>query len=613
MRQLLLWLALLAGCGERNEIVLHYEVVGISLKDLVRVETLVSVAPSDPREFFTDQPFRMAATGVGYEVRDFDQSGHRKMLITHDASLGFVFADKWIFTLLPPSGESPPPLVINVRAVGVTDTVGRSPPVPARFAKGGSALVKLTDGRCGAKVCGSDQACCNGSCAAINTDASNCGQCGLACGPSGDSCSGAACRCAGGSACTGNKKCCALVGCVDLDTDPFNCGACGTECDPGESCSGGKCTCNGGADCGPGGLCCAATGCSSTGSCPCGIKSCASPNVCCNAATALCVDLKSNNADCGSCGTSCAAPLACVNGACSCKGQICSPGDQCCSAGCANLQNDNANCGSCGHACATNEICVAGSCTCGGAAQCTSTQLCCGGKCVNPTGDFSNCGACDHSCNGLEQCVNSQCFCPGTNPTRACGAGETCCPPSGPSMGGCFDLSASHDNCGACGHACNGNEQCINRACVASSCSSCNNGNQCVSGSCQCNAGPACSGAQFCCTPDVSKAPGCTDRLLDPNNCGTCGHVCGPDQLCCNGNCIAHTASNCARCADVCTSTAQCCLSGTGYACVPHDTKNCRLCGDVCSPTLKGACCCAISGGWTCSTVLQCFSATCTM
>lgn len=75
---------------------------------------------------------------------------------------------------------------------------------------------------------------CEGSCADLQTDARNCGACGMACAP-GQACSAGACACpvAGQLACGG--------ACVDTQTNPLNCGNCGVACASTEACMGGVC------------------------------------------------------------------------------------------------------------------------------------------------------------------------------------------------------------------------------------------------------------------------------------------------------------------------------------------------------------------------------------
>src|SRR2546423_15359340 len=111
MRGLLV--VLFCACTPRTEIVLNYQLSGINLGELVRVETLIAVDPADGRQFFADSPYRELDTGVGLEVRDFNGTGEREALLTHDASFGYRFGDRFSFTPLPPAGEAAPPLVFH--------------------------------------------------------------------------------------------------------------------------------------------------------------------------------------------------------------------------------------------------------------------------------------------------------------------------------------------------------------------------------------------------------------------------------------------------------------------------------------------------------------------
>ena len=76
----------------------------------------------------------------------------------------------------------------------------------------------------------------------------------------------------------------------------------------------------------------------------------------------------------------------------------------------------------------------------------------------------------------------------------------------------CVDVSADHDNCGACGKTC-------------------------IGGDSICNAGQcACMGTLV----DYCDGIGCMDVSQDVNNCGECNRVCDPNQFnaCVQGNCV---------------------------------------------------------------------------
>jgi hypothetical protein len=544
MRNALLAL-LLIGCGT-NDLTLHYKLDGIAPTDVVRVETRVDIDGSDARSFYVDQPFRQVAQGIGYEVRDDDGDGKRTLMITHDATLGYVFAPTFDFRLLPPVGESAPPLSITARAVGVSDMIGETMALGAKFADDAKLAVDLTDARCGGQFCDPNQACCSAACTDVQSDVTNCGGCNVGCAPGGDSCSGSNCRCAGGSACSAGSSCCAGVGCVDLQTDPFHCGDCNHACNTGESCVAGVCKCGTGAACAANTACCGDGTCAGAMGCACGASFCTSTQICCGT---TCVDPHTSNSNCGMCGVTCTAPLACANGACACNGAICAPTDSCCASGCANTGNDPNNCGACGHRCRANEVCSGGQCLCG-TSQCTAGQLCCGGNCTNQ--GPMNCGACARSCKMGEACQQGTCTCNGGN---NCTGNQVCCPAGTTGGGGgCADLSNDPKHCGDCNTQCNNGDACVLGHCMPSQCNpACTNGNTCFSGECRCNGGPECSDPSTCC------GDGCKDLSSDPLNCNACGHKCNPGSYCCKGNCVKPDDNNCSGCNQACGAGSTCC------------------------------------------------------
>ncbi len=545
----------LAGCSGQDEIALNYQLVNIDPSQVIRVETVISVDPSDTREFFADQPYRSVAPGVGYEVRDLTGSGKREVLITHDNTLGYVFAPNFTFTLLPPAGESAPPLIAIARAVSATDEIGQTMAIPVAFGTNKAYSVPIPDQRCGgSEVCSPDELCCSSACVHPLTDGANCGMCNKSCNAN-ESCSGGACRCAGGSACDAGQTCCAN-GCFDTNSDAFNCGSCGHACNAGETCSGGTCHCaaNGGGNaCAAGDACCS-TGCSALG-CTCGAMACLPSQQCCGT---TCSDPKSDNNHCGNCSTVCMGGLTCSAGACSCMGIACVSGDQCCTSGCAHVQDDPINCGMCGKSCQPGETCSGSSCHCGGSGGCQLGQQCCGSSCSDPKTDNANCGMCGHACRAGEICTGGTCSCAGG---RACVGNETCCGQGGSTAGGgCFDLATDPSHCGSCTKSCNGGN-CVMGMCTMSNCGApCTNGNTCdpTSGMCSCHGQAACTGTDTCCSD------GCQDLSSDPANCGACGRGIGPQQYCCSGTPTDRSDSNCTGCGQSCTKgVTSCCV------CVP--------------------------------------------
>ncbi|APR78421.1 Hypothetical protein A7982_03768 [Minicystis rosea] len=259
---------------------------------------------------------------------------------------------------------------------------------------------------CSSVVCTPPLQNCGGTCVDQGTDPSNCGGCGIKCGPT-ETCVNGTCTgtitCNGGPACAPTQACCAS-GCASTDTDPKNCGKCGIVCPAGNNCVGGSCqaTCNGGPTCSPTQQCCS-TGCANTGSDP-------------------------NN--CGGCGIVCPADTTCVNGACqgTCNGgPMCGAGQTCCPSGCANTTSDVKNCGGCGIVCGDEQTCNNGMCTtpmqCNGGPACGAGQTCCPTGCADLNNDPNHCGGCATVCGPTASCINGSCatnegaFNPIVNPT----------------------------------------------------------------------------------------------------------------------------------------------------------------------------------------------------
>ncbi len=586
---LLALLASSAGCNQRDALRVEYVLEGLSTQEVVRVETRVRVAPSDGRRFVGAQPFRSVAKGVGYEVRDFDGTGKLDLLISHDATFGYLFQSNFVHVLVPTEGETPPPLVLSARAFGPSSVIGASDEMMGTLAPGATVQLVLRDLRCGGQTCASDRLCCGGKCIDVSSTVLRCGSCTNDCGKTGDSCISGLCRCIGGSACANGKTCCSTLGCADLMNDPFNCGDCGRACNPGETCLAGMCKCAGGPACNTGVLCCD-TGCSLTGSCPCNGAPCG--KVCCSMS---CVDTASDNANCGMCGKSCTAPLACAAGGCKCMGTICSGSDACCpGVGCRNSQNDNANCGMCGKACPTNQTCVGGMCKCGGA-NCAAPNICCNNTCINPQSSDSYCGGCNTMCKMFEHCTGGQCQCPGSG--RKCIGSETCC------SEGCIDLQNNDGtvHCGSCANAaCPAGQVCQSGSCVITGCGTCTNGNICTGVMCTCGGGPGCTGSQYCCSGV------CKDLQNDPNNCNMCGRKCGPAATCVAGACY------CPDQFDVCSTSQLCCASFTCVDTTMWSNQHCGMCGNACRGSEYcdfGTCRCF--GGQVCSLSQTCCGPSC--
>ncbi len=138
---------------------------------------------------------------------------------------------------------------------------------------------------------------CNGVCIDLESDALNCGVCGLECAY-GEICSAGACQ----SSCAAGLSYCNGV-CVDTASDPYNCGFCGNGCDGFSQCVSGGCI-------------------STAEELPSTVLSCAAKGL--TDCGGVCVDLLNDDNNCGACGHACY-PGTCnnYNGTCS----ICDPGN----------------------------------------------------------------------------------------------------------------------------------------------------------------------------------------------------------------------------------------------------------------------------------------------
>jgi hypothetical protein len=299
----------------------------------------------------------------------------------------------------------------------------------------------------------------------------------------------------------------------DFKNDPFNCGACGIACGPSGHCEQGRClgaSWDGGAPPPPPppptggavqvqiGICPLASGGTS------------------------CVDLLSDPANCGGCGRTCPGGTACITGMCMTvpAGMApppvqhpqcplappgdggaggCSPDlpdsckDQTGGVYCTNLRFDNASCGACGRSCPAGTACREGACTS-----------------VQPPPDGGTAG-----------------------PPPCQQPFKLCSDPFGAPV--CTDLTRDPFNCGGCSLVCGMGNFCEQGKCAAGTLPPPPDGGappppdggmlppQCPTGLSSC--GPP--GGPFI----------CTDLGFDRNNCGGCGKVCPPDQVCSGAVC----------------------------------------------------------------------------
>ncbi len=156
----------------------------------------------------------------------------------------------------------------------------------------------MTDSRnCG----GCGVACADGEVCAGGTCQSTCGSNSYAFGCGGPQLSDGGVDC---SYCNGTTAC--GNACVALETDTSNCGECGHTCGAGQVCTNGTC----GPMCASGDVC-------ANGVC---LPSCPTGTALCQAAaagvTAFCSDTQTDSNNCGTCGHACGSGMACVDGAC---------------------------------------------------------------------------------------------------------------------------------------------------------------------------------------------------------------------------------------------------------------------------------------------------------
>ncbi|MEZ4407965.1 MAG: hypothetical protein R3A52_16040 [Polyangiales bacterium] len=232
----------------------------------------------------------------------------------------------------------------------------------------------------------------------LNTNATNCGGCGMACSTNHvtAACSGGVCNgaCAAGFAdCNTNKR---TDGCeTETTSNVSNCGGCGNVCptraNATATCASSACgfTCSAGfgncntmdgdgceapldtvTNCGACGVTCPMRA-NATATCTgtplaCGFT-CAAGFADCNAmpGDGCETTLASTGAHCGACGAACPSGSMNADGGCAMSRCTCTPNHGDCNGsradGCeANLQNDDANCGACGNACPVGQACMSG-------------------------------------------------------------------------------------------------------------------------------------------------------------------------------------------------------------------------------------------------------------
>jgi hypothetical protein len=277
-------------------------------------------------------------------------------------------------------------------------------------------------------------------CTNLQGDLSNCGGCGIQCGP-GLSCSMGQCVALN---CPQPLAVCQTPfggACVDVQNDPRNCGICGFACGQGAICKSGQCA-------GPtfdAGVCAP-----NETFCPGGPYG------------PFCTFLGGDPNNCGGCGIQCGSGGSCVNGLCTAgDGGSCPPALTDCGGACNDLQNDPSNCGACGLACGFGASCVMGQCGAPDAGGgCAAFDTLCPGPmgpyCANLQADPNNCGGCQVACAPNQGCGMGVCMsCPAPSLTCRLPNGFTCA-----------DGQNDPNNCGGCGMVCMPGAACVMGHCM---------------------------------------------------------------------------------------------------------------------------------------------------
>ncbi len=316
-------------------------------------------------------------------------------------------------------------------------------------------------GVCTRTACATGRGDCDGNTANgceidLQSDATNCRMCGVACSFPRATAICASGSCAIGRCETGSDNCDGMAanGCeTDLNASLSHCGACGRSCafpNAAASCSAGVC---------------------SIGACASGMGNCDG-----SAVNGCEVNTTTSVQHCGRCGMACPAranaAATCAAGAC---GFTCLAGfadcDGVASNGCeVNTRTSSTHCGSCGAGCTLFNavgVCRSGACAVG---SCLSGFADCDGVAsngceVDTRTSVSDCGACGRVCapdNAVGACVAGACNIASCTPNFAnCDFDPT---------NGCETIPVANPlHCGACGIACVAGRMCEAGRCTVAS------------------------------------------------------------------------------------------------------------------------------------------------
>lgn len=303
---------------------------------------------------------------------------------------------------------------------------------------------------------------------------------------------------------------------------------------------------------------------------------CPAPWASCRDGTLCSTNTSTDVENCGGCGNSCPHPTGALHASSVCSDGKCVLACEELNADCNHRSSDGCevftgddpkNCGGCGLSCKEGEICWKGAC------GCPSGFTRCGTECVNLDSDNASCGVCDKKCkappsNDPEwkcgpdvQPINTGWSCAGGGCKLSCDAWFGDCNDNLCADGCETDTKRDAKNCGACGHACSANQECVDGQCL--------------------------------CPPGTTRCgTRCVDVNVDPNNCGACGQPCdgagdtsGGTPTCTGGHC-----------GYLCYAGFADCNGRTNDGCeinVNNNPLHCGSCGTQCArgqPCVLGQC-----------------------
>lgn len=322
--------------------------------------------------------------------------------------------------------------------------------------------------------------------------------------------------------------------CVNILSDPNNCGWISHVCKNDEICTNGKCAKQ--SICPIGTISCGSACCGATQTCNAEISSC-TPSFCQSGKLQCgtnCIDPNTDRLNCGSCGNVCSGDKLCVDGSC---------------------VNSKLSCVS---GCPPGQVCSLGRCVTPEPVRCSGTvygnaiadwnAICVSGSCMNIDGRFNYTGNYTGNFSSVDDNGNFE--------LSISSSGDAIGKFTSFVYGDSFTVSGSLS--GSSLHMTGtayikGKEGSIEAVPIT------------IDGSCA---------PSSCFTGQTQCGAECSDLISDNNNCGSCGHVCGSDEICMNGICSKISKCNEGEtlCDDTCVDT-------------KTDSNNCGGCGNKCKPS----------------------------